>query len=139
MLNQISEFETNVTVEGFSVFCLLIQAEVEKVISEWPDKSQLLVQVTIHHDVKPEFVIAYQGDVSNYSLQALYDAITGKLDYRTRHDDLKFDISYSIDRSLGEDSGSLIVMHPWTWLWCQFVFHILFHQESPSMLFGDRS
>jgi len=99
LLNQTSKFEENVTINGFSDFCLLIQDEVEKVIVEWSDKSQLLVQVTIHPDVKPEFVIAYQGDVSKDSLQALYDAFTSQLDYRTLHDDLKFEKSFSIDKS----------------------------------------
>lgn len=105
MLSTQDEFSRNIDVSELADFIRKTEEAVDSFLVATNGQFELVVQTKLTKDKKPFFDVASQGDVSQDVLQKIYDAFARLPDYRSRKDDLKYEVQFTIAKKPSDEQS----------------------------------
>lgn len=96
LLSTQDEFSRSIDVSELADFIRKTEQAVESSLGATNGAFELAVQTKLTKDKKPFFEMASKGDASQDMLQKIYDGLRKLPDYRSRKDDLKYEVRFAI-------------------------------------------
>lgn len=96
LLSTQEEFSRNIEVSKLADFIRKTEQAIDSSLGPTNVAFELAVQTNLAKDKKPFFKIASKGNVSQDTLQKIYDSLGRLPDFRSRQDDLKYEIRFTI-------------------------------------------
>jgi hypothetical protein len=98
LLSTQEEFSRSIDVSELADFIRKTEHAIDSSLGATNDAFELVVQTSLTKDKKPFFEIASKGNVSQDVLQKIYDSLGRLPDYRSRKDNLKYEVQFTIAR-----------------------------------------
>ncbi|HTR40863.1 MAG TPA: hypothetical protein VMH87_04545 [Pseudomonadales bacterium] len=96
LLSTQEQFSRSINVSELADFIRKTEHAIDSSLGATNNAFELVVQTTLTKDKKPFFEMASKGDVSQEMLQRIYDNFGRLPDYRSREDDLKYEVRFMI-------------------------------------------
>jgi hypothetical protein len=89
-------FARNVEVSELANYIKATEQQIDKTIGSTNDAFALMVKTTLSKDKKPDFKIASSPDTSHEVLQKIHDGLTQMPDFRSKSDEVSYEVRYSV-------------------------------------------
>lgn len=95
LLNAQSEFEKNTTAADLAKLIGYIQEALTRHASQYKEGGEILLQIELSKNGKPNFKISFQGDLQQALLEKLYKSIGG-IELNTKYSTVALQVHFSV-------------------------------------------
>jgi len=92
-------FQKNVDVSGLAAYIQKMERGIDSSLGRTNDAFVLAVKTTLTKDKRPDFQMSSSGGVSNDLLQKIYDGLNQLPDFRSRSDEVAYEVRFTIAKA----------------------------------------
>jgi hypothetical protein len=98
LLSTQEEFGRGIDVAELADFIRKTERVIDQSLGATNDTFELVIQTCLTKDKRPIFKMGSKGNVSQDTLQKIYDGFGQLPDYRSRADDLRYEVTFNITK-----------------------------------------